>query len=45
MPIDAQRVLSSPPVVTESSWSCDDVILYHLGLGAGLTRVDDTERR
>ena len=45
MPIDAQRVLNAPSVVTDSSWKADDVILYHLGLGAGLTRVDDIERR
>ena len=45
MPIDAERVLNAPAVVTQSSWTADEVILYHLGLGAGLTQVDDTERR
>ncbi len=45
MPIDAQRVLETPAVVTDSSWQADDVILYHLGLGAGLNRVDEAERR
>lgn len=45
MPIDAQRVLSAPAIVTAASWCVDDVILYHLGLGAGLTHVDENERR
>lgn len=35
MPIDPARALVADPMVDEFSWDQDDVILYHLGLGAG----------
>jgi len=35
VPIDAERVLAAEASVHESAWDGDDVILYHLGIGAG----------
>lgn len=35
MPIDPVKALAADPLVGEFSWDQDDVILYHLGLGAG----------
>ena len=33
MPIDPGKALAAEPLVDEFSWTQDDVILYHLGLG------------
>lgn len=35
MPIDVATALAAEPAVREASWSERDVLLYHLGLGAG----------
>lgn len=41
MPIDPALALASDPVVSRFSWDSDDVILYHLGVGAGIGRPTD----
>lgn len=41
MPIDVRRALGAELGRTEGSWSADDVILYHLSLGAGRERALD----
>ena len=45
MPIDLDAALGAelPPV--EFSWSCSDIQLYHLGLGAGADPLDPRELR
>jgi acyl dehydratase len=43
MPIDIDRVVDQPLATTHASWSPDDVILYHLGLGAGVPATDPRE--
>lgn len=43
MSIDAARVLEAPAVKTSGEWSSREVILYHLGLGAGADPVDPKE--
>ena len=43
MPIDIERVLGAQIPETTASWEPDDVILYHLGLGAGVPPTDDGE--
>src|SRR5687767_10531050 len=35
--IDGRQVLAAPPVATRASWCPDDVVRYHLALGAGAT--------
>ena len=35
MPVDPQRALGAELPVIEGRWDQDDVILYHLGIGAG----------
>ncbi|MFC8370214.1 MULTISPECIES: MaoC family dehydratase [unclassified Streptomyces] len=35
MPIDAAKALAAPPRTTHISWTPKDVLLYHLGIGAG----------
>ncbi|GAA2281118.1 MaoC/PaaZ C-terminal domain-containing protein [Streptomyces atrovirens] len=35
MPIDAAKALTAPPRITHISWAPKDVLLYHLGIGAG----------
>ena len=35
MPIDAAAALAAPPRTTEIAWEQKDVLLYHLGVGAG----------
>lgn len=37
MPIDPERAVAAAPMVSEFGWTADDVILYHLGLGAGIS--------
>jgi acyl dehydratase len=39
MTINVEKGLGAELPPTTSSWSSDDVILYHLGLGAGATRT------
>ena len=43
MPIDRDKALANAPSTGESSYSKDDVILYHLGLGAGDPATDPNE--
>lgn len=45
MGIDLERALKAAPTVREISWTARDVILYHLGLGAGAGPLDHTELR
>lgn len=41
MPIDPALALGATLPALTSSWDADDVILYHLGIGAGLGRPTD----
>ncbi|GBD24972.1 hypothetical protein HRbin30_00286 [bacterium HR30] len=41
MPIDVQKALGAQLPSTTGSWNPDQVILYHLGIGAGLTKPTD----
>lgn len=41
MPIDLQAAMSASVPSYTSSWDADDVILYHLGIGAGLNKPTD----
>lgn len=41
MPIDPVAAVHATLPVTLSSWDADDVILYHLGIGAGLDKPTD----
>ncbi|RVW07007.1 3-alpha,7-alpha,12-alpha-trihydroxy-5-beta-cholest-24-enoyl-CoA hydratase [Prescottella agglutinans] len=43
MPIDVKAVLSAEPTVREANWTERDVLLYHLGLGAGVNSLDPAE--
>lgn len=43
MPIDLAKVLGAELPVAAASWSPDDVILYHLGIGAGDPPTDPNE--
>ena len=43
MPIDPSQALDAELPSVTSSWSVDDVILYHLGLGAGDPATDPVE--
>jgi len=43
VPIDVANVLGAELPPGESSWGPDDVILYHLGLGAGVPPTDPGE--
>jgi acyl dehydratase len=43
MPIDRDRVVGATLPETTTSWDDDDVILYHLGLGAGVPATDPSE--
>jgi acyl dehydratase len=43
MPIDLARALGHQLPAVASSWDADDVILYHLGLGAGDPATDKNE--
>lgn len=45
MPIDLDAALNAEPFVRELSWTGDDVLLYHLSLGAGAYRTDPSELR
>ena len=41
MPIDLETALGTRLETRDTSWTVDDVILYHLGIGAG---ADDPEK-
>ncbi len=41
MPIDVAKAKSAEPSRSTGAWQKDDVILYHLGVGAGLERPTD----
>lgn len=43
MPIDLSKTLSSAPRQSKLAWRADDVLLYHLALGAGVPPVDPAE--
>jgi len=43
MPIDRDRALGAVLPESTSSWTEDDVILYHLGVGAGVPATDPSE--
>jgi acyl dehydratase len=43
MPIDPSKALGAELPAAEGSWSQDDVILYHLGVGAGVPATDPAE--
>jgi acyl dehydratase len=43
MPIDVNKVVGTELPGQVSEWNVDDVILYHLGLGAGVPATDDNE--
>jgi acyl dehydratase len=43
MPIDVNAALTAEPTVREAAWTERDVILYHLGLGAGADSLDPAE--
>lgn len=40
MPIDATKALAAPPRTADISWTPKDVLLYHLGIGAGRPATD-----
>jgi acyl dehydratase len=43
MPIDPQQALAAQFAPAETSYEPDDVILYHLGIGAGVPQTDPNE--
>ena len=43
MPIDPSKALGAELPAADGSWSQDDVILYHLGVGAGVPATDPAE--
>ena len=43
MPIDKEKAMAATFEPAEGSWGQDDVILYHLGLGAGLDKPTDAK--
>jgi acyl dehydratase len=43
MPIEPQKALAAKFPVSTASWEPDDVILYHLGIGAGVPATDPNE--
>ncbi|MDX3134271.1 MaoC/PaaZ C-terminal domain-containing protein [Streptomyces europaeiscabiei] len=45
MPIDAAKALAAEPRSAEIAWSRKDVLLYHLGIGAGIPATDPDELR
>ncbi|MGC3002623.1 MaoC/PaaZ C-terminal domain-containing protein [Streptomyces sp. G35A] len=45
MPIDVARALAAAPRTGEISWGVRDVLLYHLGIGAGRPATDPRELR
>ncbi|MER5780894.1 MaoC/PaaZ C-terminal domain-containing protein [Streptomyces mobaraensis] len=45
MPIDAAKATAAEPRTVSLSWDHKDVILYHLGIGAGVPATDPAELR
>ncbi|GAA0493967.1 MaoC/PaaZ C-terminal domain-containing protein [Streptomyces sp. NPDC046215] len=45
MPIDAVKAVAAEPRRTPITWNHKDVLLYHLGIGAGLPATDPDELR
>lgn len=45
MPIDAATALAAEPRTAHLSWTRRDVLLYHLGIGAGVPATDPAELR
>ncbi|MEU3826917.1 3-alpha,7-alpha,12-alpha-trihydroxy-5-beta-cholest-24-enoyl-CoA hydratase [Streptomyces sp. SID486] len=45
MPIDAAKALAAEPRTGEITWDHKDVLLYHLGIGAGRPATDPGELR
>jgi acyl dehydratase len=45
MPVDIKRALGASLPGSTYTWSEDDVILYHLGIGAGVPPTDSNELR
>jgi acyl dehydratase len=43
MPIDPSKALGAELPAADGSWSQDDVILYHLGVGAGVPPTEPSE--
>lgn len=43
MPIDPSKALGAPIAGGTASWNKDKVILYHLGIGAGVPQIDPNE--
>lgn len=43
MPIDVAKALGAKLPPLESSWGADQVILYHLGIGAGVGKATDAK--
>jgi acyl dehydratase len=43
MPIDLEKARGAKPIESTASWSRDQVILYHLGIGAGARATDPKE--
>jgi acyl dehydratase len=43
VPIDLDKVLGAELPGAVATWDADDVILYHLGVGAGVPPTDDNE--
>ncbi|MGK5730473.1 MaoC/PaaZ C-terminal domain-containing protein [Streptomyces sp. URMC 124] len=45
MPIDARQAVAAEPRRTSPTWDHKDVLLYHLGIGAGTPATDPDELR
>ncbi|MFF7727742.1 MaoC/PaaZ C-terminal domain-containing protein [Streptomyces sp. NPDC008001] len=45
MPIDARQAVAAAPRRTSLTWDHKDVLLYHLGIGAGIPATDPAELR
>lgn len=43
MPIDVEKVVGAELPAAVATWDADDVILYHVGIGAGVPATDDNE--
>ena len=43
MPVDRQKAVGASTGELEGGWEVDDVILYHLGIGAGVPPTDPNE--
>jgi acyl dehydratase len=43
MPIDPEKASGAKLPATEGSWAHDEVILYHLGIGAGMEKPTDAK--